>query len=98
MLRDYAGQAVSERRRAPAATLAALDDAAAKLGPEAAKAYQSGRAAAQKIILDLDKQIGDESTPDSKRFQLRQERIKLANYAAFPLEAEVQQLLNRLDE
>ena len=98
MLRDFAAQAVTERRRAPAAALAELDDAVAKLGAEAAAAYQTGRSAAQKVMLDFDKQIADDATPETKRFQLRQERIKLANYATFPLEGEVQQLVNRLDE
>jgi hypothetical protein len=97
-LRDFAGQAVTERRRAPPAALAALDNAVAKLGSEAANAYQSGRDAAQKVMKGYDGQIADEATTDSKRFQLRQERIKLANYAAFPLETEVQQVLNRLDQ
>lgn len=97
-LRDYAAQAVTERRRAPAAALAALDDAVAKLGAEASAAYQAGRASAQQVMKNLDTQIADEATPDAKRFQLRQERIKLANYSTFPLEAEVQQLINRLDE
>ncbi len=97
-LRDYAAQAVTERRRAPATALAALDSAVARLGSEAVTAYQAGRDAAQKVMKNLDKQIADEATPDAKRFQLRQERIKLQSYAAFPLEAEVQQVVNRLDE
>ena len=42
--------------------------------------------------------VGGASTPEARRFALRQERIKLPNYAAFPLDAEVQQLVNRLDE
>jgi hypothetical protein len=91
-------QAVTERRRPNAAALAALDSAVANLGAEAVKAYEAGRAAAQQVMKDLDKQIADEATPDPKRFALRQERIKLPNYAAFPLDAEVQQLVNRLDE
>ena len=97
-LREFSAQAVTERRRAPAAALAALDDGVAKLGSEAVKAYQSGRDTAQKVLKGYDAQIADEATTESKRFQLRQERIKLANYVAFPLEAEVQQVLNRLDE
>jgi serine/threonine-protein kinase len=97
-LREFSAQAVTERRRPSAAALAALDDAATRLGAEAGKAYQSGREAAQKVMKAYDAQIADEATTESKRFQLRQERIKLANYAAFPLEAEVQQVLQRLDE
>jgi serine/threonine protein kinase len=97
-LRDYAAQAVTERRRASAAALSALDGAVANLGAEAVKAYEAGRAAAQQVMKNFDKQIADEATPDPKRFALRQERIKLHNYAAFPLDTEVQQLVNRLDQ
>ena len=97
-LREFASSAVTERRRAPAAALSGLDDAVAELGPDAAKAYQTGRAASRQIMDTFDKQIADEATSDSKRFQVRQERIQLANYSAFPLEAEVEQIENRLDE
>ena len=97
-LRDFAAAAVTERRRPTAAVLSALDTAVANRGGDAVKAYEAGRAAAQQVMKDFDKQIADEATPEARRFSLRQERIKLPNYAAFPLDAEVQQLVNRLDE
>ena len=97
-LREYSAQAAVPNKRAAVDSLRRLDDAAGKLGDEAAAAYKAGRDYVTGITAAYDRQINDENLTDSKRFQARIDRTRLKNYVSFPLPARVDEVLSWLEE
>jgi TusA-related sulfurtransferase len=94
-LRQYAVEAAAEGRRASAASAAKLDAAVASLGAEAAQSYDEGRATTRAVMADFDRRIADADEATAAR--LRIQRRLLMNYAGFPFDEAVQQILRGVE-
>jgi serine/threonine-protein kinase len=94
-LRQYAVEAAADGRRASPASGAKLDAAVAALGPEAAKTYEEGRTKTRDVMADFDRRIAEADEATAAR--LRIQRRLLMNYASFPFEEAVQQIVRGVE-
>ena len=100
-LREFAATAALASpgaRRAPEDSLKALDAAIASRGGDAQRLYDEGRAKTQDKVADFDQQISDAKADEAKAATLRIHRWQLPNYAQFPFDDVVQQILGGLDK
>jgi len=100
-LREFAATAAVASpgaRRAPEDSFKALDAAIAGRGGDAQRLYDEGRAKAQEKVADFDQQISDAKADEAKAATLRIHRWQLPNYAQFPFDDAVQQILGGLDK
>lgn len=91
-MREFAASAAESPRAPSAGTLAALDAAVAKQGDAAGAAYSAGREKVREVAADFDRQIASASS-EADALKLRLERRRLTNYAPFPFDQTVQEVL-----
>jgi hypothetical protein len=95
-LREFAATAVQQNYRPNAQALATVDKAVAKHGPEAVEAYRQGRQKTASVVQNYDKQIAS-AADTATAAKLRVERRLLVNYAEFPFQEMLRQILAGLN-
>lgn len=99
-LREFAATAAlasPQAIRAPEDSLKKLDAAVASRGGDAQRLYEEGRAKTQEVLEAFDQRISDAKSDEAQTAMLRIHRRQLPNYAQFPYDDMVQQVLAGLD-
>jgi serine/threonine protein kinase len=96
-LREFAAEAPTDTRRAPAKSLAAIDAAIAARGPDAKADYERGRAKTREVLGDYDRKI-ESAKGDAERGLLKVERRQLSHYVDFPFDQALRDILAGLDK
>lgn len=94
-LREYAASA-DERQSAPAATFQKIDAAVADRGDAATQAFETGRKESR-AVLDGFNKVMENANDDATKVKANIERRLMVNYASFPFDAAVQEILQAVD-
>lgn len=90
-LREFAA---AEDPRIPASDLEKIDQAVARGGDPASRAYQAGRKRVADVLADFRSKIEAAADDPAERGKLNIERRRLNHYASFPFEAAVERVRN----
>jgi hypothetical protein len=96
-LREFTEKAAEQSDPRLSGSLAALDAAVAKQGPEAQKLYAAGRSQVISKLTQLDQQL-EAAAVEDERIRLRIERRRAGHYTDFPYDEAVERILAGLDK
>ncbi len=96
-LREFAAVTVEEGKRPPADSLAALDAAVARHGPDAQRSYEEGREKSRAIDDEFNKKIAAAES-EGAAIKMKYDRRSVVQFVDFPYVQAAQQILNGLDQ